>query len=159
MRNAGRGNGAGRSGRGRGRAAGHLRRSRRRSGGGSVGSSFSLKPIAITLVLAFLIVLVGIFAIGPFNTSHPLWRLVSGDPAAVEPPAALTIEPEADAPTSGEQSPLESETESAVSDEQDTAVVDNPVESAAVSEPDLDLEPNVELLFDYDIDLGLRFFY
>lgn len=80
-----------------------------------VGQGGRWKPLAITLLLAFLLSAVALRAMGPFDRNHPLMRLLGGEPTAevvqAPPPSAET--PESPAPIAEPSLPPAVETDAA----------------------------------------------
>lgn len=69
-----------------------------------VGQRGKWKPLAITLLLAFLLSAVALRAMGPFDRNHPLMQLLSGgsseEVAQAPPPSARTPQPASGEPSS-----------------------------------------------------------
>ncbi len=88
-----------------------------------VGQGGKWKPLAITLLLAFLLSAVALRAMGPFDRSHPLMRLLVGEPSAevtqASPQEAETPNP-AD-PEAESALPPAAESEAAEPERTDTA--------------------------------------
>ncbi|QDU97222.1 hypothetical protein [Lignipirellula cremea] len=53
-----------------------------------VSKKWNLWPYLATTAMVFLIVFAGLAAMGPLNSNHPLWRMLSGDAVAQADPAA-----------------------------------------------------------------------